>query len=71
MICTDNVDTQLLLNKKTGRNSTSWLNMRLKDAAAKGYIDLERVESKANEADGFTKPLREEAFPGFIAQLGM
>jgi hypothetical protein len=43
----------------------------VKDAAAKGYIDLERVESKANEADGFTKPLREEAFPGFIAQLGM
>ncbi|KAJ5855316.1 uncharacterized protein N7529_009260 [Penicillium soppii] len=74
VIYTDNINTQLLLNKKTGRNSTRWLNMRyffVKDAAAKGYIDLERVESKANVADGFTKPLGEEAFPGFITQLGM
>jgi ribonuclease HI len=70
----NDINTQLLLNKKTGRNSTRWLNMRysfVKDAAAKGYIDLERVESKANVADGFTKPLGEETFPGLITQLGM
>jgi hypothetical protein len=38
----------------------------VKDAAAKGYVDLERVKSKANVADIFTKPLGEEAFPRFI-----
>jgi hypothetical protein len=43
----------------------------VKDATAKGYIDLEKVKSKANVADGFTKPLGEEAFPGFIISLGM
>jgi hypothetical protein len=43
----------------------------VKDAAAKGYVDLERVKSKANVADSFTKPLREEAFPRFITQLGI
>jgi hypothetical protein len=43
----------------------------VKDAAAKRIIDLQRVSSKDNVADGFTKAFCEESFPKFIAQLKM
>jgi len=73
-IFTDNINTQLLLSKKASKNSTRWLDMRyffVKDAAAKGLIQLERVHTKNNAADGFTKALGTEAFPAFTQMLGM
>ena len=73
-IYTDNINTQLLLAKKVGKQSTRWLGMRfffVKDAAAKGQIVLLRVHTKENVADGFTKALGTDAFPIFVRMLGM
>jgi hypothetical protein len=74
VIYTDIINTQLLVNNKIGQNSTRWLDMRyffVKDAAVKDYIDLKRVNSEANVADEFTKPLGEVDFPELIKQLRM
>jgi hypothetical protein len=73
-IHTDNINTQLLLAKKGCKNSTRWLEIRyffVKNAVARGKIDVKRVNTKSNPADGFTKALDVLAFKHFIKMLGM
>ena len=43
----------------------------VKDAIFQKKIDLRRVETKSNVADGFTKALDGEAHTKFIQMLGL
>ena len=73
-IFTDNINTQLLLAKKGCKNSTRWLEIRwffVKNAVARGHIDVRRADTKRNPADGFTKALDPIAFKRFLEMLGM
>lgn len=74
VILTDNINTQLLMAKRSCKNSTRWLDMKwffIKDAIFRDKIDLRRVDTKNNVADGFTKPLDKEAHEKFIQMLGL
>ncbi|KUM55394.1 hypothetical protein ACN42_g11892 [Penicillium freii] len=74
VILTDNINTQLLMAKKSCKNSTRWLDIKwffVKDAIFRNKIDLRRVDTKNNVADGFTKPLDKEAHEKFIQMLGL
>ncbi|KAJ9481045.1 hypothetical protein VN97_g12463 [Penicillium thymicola] len=74
VVLTDNINTQLLMGKKSCKNSTRWLDMKwffVKDAIFQKKIDLRRVETKSNVADGFTKALDKEAHAKFIQILGL
>ncbi|OQE65453.1 hypothetical protein PENNAL_c0208G09362 [Penicillium nalgiovense] len=74
VILTDNINTQLLMAKKACKNSTRWLDMKwffVKDAIFQNKIDLRRIDTKNNVADGFTKPLDSEAHEKFIQMLGL
>ncbi|KAJ6094415.1 hypothetical protein N7467_001928 [Penicillium canescens] len=73
-IFTDNINTQLLLAMKGCKNSTRWLEIRwffVKNAVARGHIDVKRADTKRNPADGFTKALDPIAFKRFLEMLGM
>jgi hypothetical protein len=62
---TGNINTQLLLAKKGSKNSTRWLEIRyffVKNAVARGHIDVKRADTKCSPADGFTKALEHIAF---------
>ncbi|KUM55543.1 hypothetical protein ACN42_g11716 [Penicillium freii] len=74
VILTDNINTQLLIAKKSCKNSTRWLDIKwffVKDAIFRNKIDLRRVDTKNNVANGFTKPLDKEAHKKFIQMLGL
>jgi hypothetical protein len=73
-IYTDNINSQLLLSKKGGKSANRWLTLRyffVKDAVAQGHVDIKRVDTKKNAADGFTKALGKEQFETFTNLLGM
>ncbi|KAI2695132.1 hypothetical protein CBS147317_7858 [Penicillium roqueforti] len=74
VIYTDNINSQLLLIKKGGKSATRWLALRwffVKDAVAQGHINILRVDTKQNAADGFTKALPKEQFRAFLKLIGM
>ncbi|KAI1833656.1 hypothetical protein DTO006G1_5024 [Penicillium roqueforti] len=74
IIYTDNINSQLLLTKKGGKSATRWLALRyffVKDAVAQGHVNILRVDTKQNTADGFTKALSKEQFKNFLGLLGM
>ncbi|KAI2732949.1 hypothetical protein DTO013E5_10235 [Penicillium roqueforti] len=74
VIYTDNINSQLLLTKKGGKSATRWLALRwffVKDAVAQGHINILRVDTKQNAADGFTKALPKEQFRAFLKLIGM
>jgi hypothetical protein len=57
--------------KRSYKNSTCWLDMRwffVKDAIFRDKVDLQRVDTKNNVADGFTKPPEKEAHERFITK---
>jgi len=73
-IHTDNINSQLLLTKKGGKSANRWLDLRwffVKDAVAQGHVDIRRVDTKKNAADGFTKALAKEQFETFVGLIGM
>ncbi|KAG0155971.1 hypothetical protein PDIDSM_3144 [Penicillium digitatum] len=52
----------------------AWLDLRwffVKDAVAQGHVDIRRVDTKKNAADGFTKALAKEQFETFVGLIGM
>lgn len=64
-IFTDNINTQLLSAQKGSKNSIRWLEIRwffVKNAVARGHIDVKRADMKRNPADGVTKALEHIAF---------
>ncbi|KAG0157502.1 hypothetical protein PDIDSM_4687 [Penicillium digitatum] len=72
-IHTDNINSQLLLTKKGGKSANRWLDLRwffVKDAVAQGHVDIRRVDTKKNAADGFTKALAKEQFEAFVGKYG-
>lgn len=74
VIFTDNINSQLLLTKKGGKSATRWLALRyflVKDAVAQGHVNILRVDTKQNLADGFTKALAMEQFQNFVRLLGI
>lgn len=74
VILTDNINTQLLMGKRSCKNSTRWLDMRwffVKDAIFREKINLLRVDTKHNIADGFTKALEKEGHEKFVHMLGL
>ncbi|OQD97174.1 hypothetical protein PENSOL_c013G07157 [Penicillium solitum] len=73
-IYTDNINSQLLLSKKGGKSANRWLNLRyffVKDAVAQGHVEIHRVNTKRNAADGFTKALVKDQFKIFTELIGM
>lgn len=73
-IYTDNINSQLLLSKKGGKSANRWLNLRyffVKDAVAQGHVEIHRVNTKRNAADGFTKALAKDQFKIFTELIGM
>jgi hypothetical protein len=73
-IHTDNINSQLLLSKKGGKSANRWLELRyffVKDAVAQGHVEIKRVDTKMNAADGFTKALGKDQFETFIRLIGM
>lgn len=73
-IYTDNINSQLLLAKKGGKSANRWLDLRwffVKDAVAQGYVEIRRVDTKRNAADGFTKALAKYQFETFVNLIGM
>ena len=74
VILTDNINTQLLMGKRSCKNSTRWLDMRwffVKDAIFREKINLLRVDTMHNVADGFTKALDKEGHDRFVHMLGL
>jgi hypothetical protein len=74
VILTDNINTQLLIGKRSCKNSTRWLDIRwffVKDAIFREKINLLRVDTIHNVADGFTKALDKEAHDRFVHMLGL
>ncbi|KAG0158427.1 hypothetical protein PDIDSM_5941 [Penicillium digitatum] len=68
------INSQLLLTKKGGKSANRWLDLRwffVKDAVAQGHVDIRRVDTKKNAADGFTKALAKEQFETFVGLIGM
>ncbi|KAJ5462342.1 hypothetical protein N7530_010547 [Penicillium desertorum] len=73
-IHTDNINSQLLLSKKGGKSANRWLTLRyffVKDAVAQGNVEIHRVDTKKNAADGFTKALAKDQFEVFTELIGM
>lgn len=74
VIFTDNINSQLLLSKRGGKSANRWLTLRyffVRDAVAQGHVNICRVDTKGNVADGFTKALGKDQFKQFIQLLGM
>ncbi|KAJ5393035.1 hypothetical protein N7465_012009 [Penicillium sp. CMV-2018d] len=70
----DNINSQLLLTKKGGKSANRWLDLHwffVKDAVAQGYVEILRVDTKGNAADGFTKALARDQFEAFVDLIGM
>ncbi|KAG0161575.1 hypothetical protein PDIDSM_9109 [Penicillium digitatum] len=56
------------------KSANRWLDLRwffVKDAVAQGHVDIRRVDTKKNAADGFTKALAKEPFETFVGLIGM
>lgn len=73
-IQTDNINSQLLLSKKGGKSANRWLTLRwffVKDAVAQGHVEIHRVDTKKNIADGFTKALAKDQCEVFAKLIGM
>jgi hypothetical protein len=72
VILTDNINTQLLMAKRSCKDSTRWLDMKwflIRDVVHQGKVDLPRVDTRKNVADGFTKALDKEEFLQFTNML--
>lgn len=73
-IYTDNINLQLLLSKKGGKSANRQLNLRyffIKDTVAQGHVEIHRVNTKRNTADGFTKALAKDQFKIFTKLIGI
>jgi hypothetical protein len=53
--------------KRHVRNRYNYIQQEIQD----GLIELRHIESRANPADGFTKPLPIDGFDRFLELLGM
>lgn len=71
-IFTDSINSQLLLDKKGCRTSNRWLDIKfffVKGAVGDGKVQISRVDTKSNAADGFTKTLPKDQFNSFVKSL--